>query len=222
MRRALVCALLVALTGCTGAPIRNVEHATLHDVRHVSAATSTILIAGEKQGWDMRVVEPGRIKGTLNVRNRHVAVVDIVYTPQEYSILYADSDNLGYQENGRRIHKNYNILVAELAQEIFDTSEIVAVLASWVGRPMDELVTIWGPPDKQFTLTNGDSVIEYRHDSTTGGGQSTTMLALSGGIVQTTRNSWCQVSFPVTQAGIVSDFLARGNDCRRYATPAPY
>jgi len=54
-------------------------------------------------------------------------------------------------------------------------------------------------------LTDGGGVIEYRHDTTTGAG-------LYG---------WCQVSFTVTQARIVSDFGARGNDCGRYVIPAP-
>jgi len=209
---------------CGGVPIRNVEHATFHDVRSVSAATNTIIMAGENRSWNMKVVEPGRIKGTSHIRNPHVAVVDIIYTPNHYSIIYTDSDNLKYREDGQRIHKIYNIWVGELEREIFDTSEIIAEIASWVERPMDDLVTVWGPPDKEFTLTNGSRVIEYQHDSTTGS-LSSRMLMLNGSgggtVQQTNRNLWCQVSFPVTEAGIVSDFLARGNDCRRYAIPAP-
>jgi len=221
MLRTLVCALLLPLVACT-APIRDVEHAPLHDVRYMSAATSTVLIAGERQGWNMRVVEPGHINWILNVRNRHFATVNISYTPQQYSIIYAGSENLKYDKSSNTIHKNYNVWVADLSQEIVSTSELIAVLASWVERPMDELITRWGPPDKQFALTDGGSVIEYRHDSTTGGGQSA-MLAMSGGggVLQTSQNFWCQVSFTLTPTNIVGDFRARGNDCERYAAPAP-
>jgi hypothetical protein len=45
-----------------------------------------------------------------------MAVVDVNYTPQTYSITYKDSSNLGY--DGQSIHKNYNGWVQNLDKAI--------------------------------------------------------------------------------------------------------
>jgi NADH/NAD ratio-sensing transcriptional regulator Rex len=73
--------------------------------------------AGIKSGWDFRPVEPGHVVGTLKLRI-HVAVVNIKFSPKVYSIVYYDSENLGY--NGKTIHKNYNGWIQDLKRAISD------------------------------------------------------------------------------------------------------
>ena len=45
------------------------------------------------------------------------------------------------------------------------------ILAGWVGRPVDQLILDWRPPDKSATLSDGRAVIEYDQERTftTGG-----------------------------------------------------
>ena len=45
------------------------------------------------------------------------------------------------------------------------------MLAGWVGRPLDDLMIQWGPPDKSAVLSRGGKVIEYdrKRIVTTGG-----------------------------------------------------
>lgn len=74
-----------------------------------------ILRAGGTLGWQMKQVEPGYILGTLKLRS-HVAVVDVRYTTQNYSIKYKDSTNLNY--DGTNIHSNYNGWISNLDRAI--------------------------------------------------------------------------------------------------------
>jgi hypothetical protein len=65
-----------------------------------------IIGAGAALDWQMALVKPGEIVGTLNVRS-HQAVVSIPYTTKNYSILYKDSNNLKYDAQSKTIHANY-------------------------------------------------------------------------------------------------------------------
>lgn len=123
MKRALI-VLLVALgtlTACARQqPINNVDDAAI--ARYDGAEMSiedvghAIAIAGSRLGWQMKRIEPGEIKGTLNVRE-HRAVIDISYDTDSYSIDYVDSENLLYTAPDK-IHRNYNRWIANLQQEI--------------------------------------------------------------------------------------------------------
>ena len=55
------------------------------------------------------------IRATLNLRT-HVAVTEITYNEQVFSILYVDSTNLQY--DGTSIHKNYNGWIQNLERAI--------------------------------------------------------------------------------------------------------
>lgn len=107
----------LGLMGCRSAPIYNVEQSPIG----VSAAASlkdiqkTIITAGAGLGWKMKEQVPGTITGTLNLR-KHMAVVEIPYSNTEYSIIYKDSAELGY--DGSSIHKNYNGWVQNLDRAI--------------------------------------------------------------------------------------------------------
>jgi len=109
--------LAVLLAACrTPAPVNNVTAeplvpapASLADVQKV------ITRAGVGQGWQMLPAGPGKIQGTLLIRD-HKAVVDITYDLKTFNIKYKDSTNLGY--DGTNIHPNYNVWIESLTRAI--------------------------------------------------------------------------------------------------------
>jgi hypothetical protein len=76
-----------------------------------------IIGAGVVLTWQMALVKPGEIVGTLNVRS-HQAVVSIPYTTKNYSILYKDSNNLKYNAKSQTIHENYLTWIQRLDNAI--------------------------------------------------------------------------------------------------------
>ena len=117
--RGLLVALALLLTACAAPqPVQNINqtsvvtnkpNATAEDVRQA------IVRAGLGLGWQMKNAGPGQMVGTLNLR-QHVAVVDIAYDRNSYSIRYKDSSNLNY--DGTSIHRNYNSWIQRLDQQI--------------------------------------------------------------------------------------------------------
>ncbi|NDV26728.1 hypothetical protein [Desulfovibrio sp. JC010] len=113
----VACALF--LGGCRTAPIQNIElapiatpnetHLTMKQVKNA------IIRGGYDRGWQMSDVAPGHLVATLNIRS-HQAIVDITYTPENYSINYKDSTNLKHK--GNVIHSNYNAWIKNLANSI--------------------------------------------------------------------------------------------------------
>ncbi|GGG34166.1 hypothetical protein GCM10010964_22650 [Caldovatus sediminis] len=83
--------------------------------RTLAQRANQIRRAGAGRGWQMQEIRPGLIRGTLVLRD-HLAVVDIPYDAQRFSIRYADSRNLLY--DGASIHRNYNSWVQNLANDI--------------------------------------------------------------------------------------------------------
>lgn len=120
-------ALAFLLIACAGATVQNVDNApinvasTNYDLSDVAKA---IQRAGAGLGWQMKEETPGHIVGTLYLRS-HVAVVDITYTLDEYSINYKDSQNLKYDPTNNTIHKNYNGWIQNLTRAI--DSQLVAL-----------------------------------------------------------------------------------------------
>jgi len=76
---------------------------------------NSIIKAGYSLGWQMSDTAPGHLVGTLNIRS-HQAIVDITYTPENYSINYKDSTNLKHK--GNMIHSNYNAWIKNLSNAI--------------------------------------------------------------------------------------------------------
>lgn len=118
-RHWLLCAVLVALAGCTQAPIRNVPDATVVTGTGKPATPEDVRIAivraGTTLGWVMTPVDPGLVSGRLALRG-HLAIVDVRYTAKDYSITYKDSTNLDYRDG--QIHKNYNGWIENLNRDI--------------------------------------------------------------------------------------------------------
>lgn len=115
---ALVGALALALVGCRSNPVYNVSGAPVTTSTRnysMSDVRGAILQAGTSLGWQMKVIRPGLIVGTLYVRE-HMAKVEIPYDRHSYSILYRDSNNLDY--DGANIHSNYNGWVQNLSAAI--------------------------------------------------------------------------------------------------------
>lgn len=110
----IACSAL-ALAGCRSAPVMNVVDAPVGMNRSAQQVEQAIIAAGNTLGWTMRPAGPGRIEGTLTLRD-HRAVVDIAYSPKTYSIRYKDSSNLHY--DGGSIHKNYNGWIENLDRAI--------------------------------------------------------------------------------------------------------
>jgi hypothetical protein len=108
---------LLLLGGCRTAPVMNVDDTaialngnyTLDDVK------KAIVRAGASLGWQMKVIEPGHIVGTLLIRD-HMAKIDITFDRTKYSIHYKDSTNLKY--DGTNIHSNYNGWIERLYRNI--------------------------------------------------------------------------------------------------------
>ena len=95
------------LAGCRSAAIYNVQQAPVAANKAITMEDmqKAIVRAGAGLGWQMNVVQPGLIVGTLRLRS-HMAAVNIKYDTKAYSITYKDSSNLDY--DGTNIHKNYN------------------------------------------------------------------------------------------------------------------
>ncbi|WP_320007321.1 hypothetical protein [Maridesulfovibrio sp.] len=113
----VACALF--LGGCRTAPIQNIELAPIvsssGQQRSMEKVKNSIIKAGYSLGWQITDAAPGHLVGTLNIRS-HQAVVDITYTPENYSINYKDSTNLKHK--GNMIHSNYNAWIQNLSNAI--------------------------------------------------------------------------------------------------------
>ena len=114
----LVLGAALLLSACTSKPIYNVEGAPIGAAKpnaSLDEIGKAIVRAGAGLGWQMNPDRPGHITGRLALRN-HVAVVDIDYTPQTYSIKHRESTNLDYR--GTTIHRNYNGWIQNLDKAI--------------------------------------------------------------------------------------------------------
>ena len=112
--------VVLAIAACNHATdIYNVELSSYNATAPLDAqsAETAIKRAGSKIGWQMDTIRPGLIRGTLNVR-KHLAVIDISYDSEGFSIEYVDSENLQYDEDAQVIHKSYNKWIGILERRI--------------------------------------------------------------------------------------------------------
>jgi len=116
----ILSAVAILLTACAPTPIRDIANAPINVSRanyDLSDVTSAIKSAGIGLGWQMKEETPGHIVGSLYLRS-YVAVVDIIYTLDDYSINYKDSTNLRYDAASNAIHSSYNRWIRNLAKQI--------------------------------------------------------------------------------------------------------
>jgi len=104
----------LSLAACAR-PILNVERQNFATAGTFDQRAEQIRRAGAGLGWQIDPVRPGLMRATLNLRS-HVAITEIAYDQQGFSIRYVDSRNLGY--DGTNIHKNYNGWVTNLERAI--------------------------------------------------------------------------------------------------------
>lgn len=111
--------IFCSLAGCRTATLYNVDKQPYGvgavSQQQLKAVEQAIISAGTQLGWTVTPQAPGRLLGTLRLRD-HVARVDIYYDNNNFSIFYKDSENLKYH-NGI-IHKNYNSWVVNLSNKI--------------------------------------------------------------------------------------------------------
>lgn len=107
--RVLFAALLfLTVASCRQAAIYDVNNmslnaspsATMEDVE------SAIKRAGSGLGWHIKTISAGLLEARLPIR-AHIAVTDIRFDTQTFSITYKDSTNLKYNAKNRTIHSNY-------------------------------------------------------------------------------------------------------------------
>ncbi|USG62666.1 hypothetical protein NBZ79_06705 [Sneathiella marina] len=91
-----------------------------------------IIAAGKSKKWKMQELEPGVVRGTLDVRGKHQAVVDVVFNNRQYAINYVSSRELLSQ--GARIHRSYNAWVRELENSIGSSLNYMATKVQ-MGQP---------------------------------------------------------------------------------------
>ena len=123
----ILSAVVILLIACVPTPIRNIENAPINvssSNYDLSEVTEAIQRAGTGLGWQMKEQTPGHIVASLYLRT-HVAIVDITYTLDDYSINSKDSTNLMYNPGANSIHRNYNSWVQKLTQAI--NSQLIAI-----------------------------------------------------------------------------------------------
>jgi len=104
------CATTQPVFDVTQAPVvTNKPNPSMDDVRQA------VVRAGSTLGWQMNPDRAGHVTGRLLLRT-HVAVVDVDYTQNAYSIKYRESTNLDYSDG--KIHRNYNGWIQNLDKAI--------------------------------------------------------------------------------------------------------
>src|SRR3546814_10352470 len=110
------------------------------------------------------------------------------------------------------------------------TENYERILQHWVGAHADRLVTAWGPPDSQYTLSDGSRVLQYsrRRLVDYGGNYFPEPVFVDGRTLWLP--SWdptyivarvCITRFTVDPQGIVREWRWEGNDCIADAPPDP-
>ena len=129
---AVIAVLIVA--GCRANPIYNPSDVAFTIPTSSSKALTleeyknAIIRGGSRRGWTFEEEGPGHLVGSVAVRGKHFATVDIVFDTSRYSITYKSSQNLNYNASRGEIHPNYNSWIRLLEQEI--QAEIAQAKAS--------------------------------------------------------------------------------------------
>ena len=115
-------ALAVACAGCfsSGYNVR-MESNPVRIVRpvEVKSMREAILKGGANRGWMMKSEKEGCLTLVLNVRGgKHVVVVDVPYTAEEFSVRYVESVNMDYEPATGAIRGKYVQWVRNLKQDI--------------------------------------------------------------------------------------------------------
>ena len=79
-----------------------------------------IQVAAIEKNWTLADKGDNGLLATLVVRNKHTIVVEITYSPTNFSLAYSSSINMNYSNDGGQgiIHPNYNRWTQDLRKAI--------------------------------------------------------------------------------------------------------
>jgi hypothetical protein len=128
MRLAKQMATLVLVTFTLTATVAEARDAVLIDhesiivsgAKSAAAVKRAIVLAAATREWKTISETADTVRMQLDVRGKHLVVIDVRYDAKSYGIKYVSSLNLRYQERdgGRFIHRNYNRWVDNLIRAI--------------------------------------------------------------------------------------------------------
>ncbi|GMG85006.1 hypothetical protein LNKW23_42220 [Paralimibaculum aggregatum] len=115
--------LALALAGCRSAPLLDIKGApygaaTSYQRLSYRDYENAIIRAGTKRNWVFRRIGQGHLEGSLTVRGKHNAVVDIYFDTESFSIIHKASSGLDYNPGQGTIHSNYNAWIQNLENDI--------------------------------------------------------------------------------------------------------
>lgn len=109
--------------GRTSVPIESIENVNIVTASGKPVAPSVIhdafIFAGKRYNWEFSDGGPNQLTGSTSWNSKHTIWVDILYSPERYSIRYRDSKNLNYElrDGAPAIHPEYNRRVKQLIEE---------------------------------------------------------------------------------------------------------
>lgn len=126
---------VLVLTGCRTAPLYDATEiafttppTSVARVLTMDDYKDAIIRGGSRRSWTFTDGGPGHLIGSVNVRGKHSATVDIIFDTETFSITHKSSQNLNYNAESRQIHPNYNSWIHLLENEI--QAEITRMKAS--------------------------------------------------------------------------------------------
>ena len=126
---------VLAIAGCRAAPMYSptdiafaMPPTSVQKVLTAEDYQNAIIRGGSKRGWTFEAAAPGHLIGSLAVRGKHSATVDVQFDTESFSISYNSSMNLNYHAGRNEIHPSYNNWVKNLQDDI--QTEITQMKAS--------------------------------------------------------------------------------------------
>jgi len=114
-------------------------------------------------------------------------------------------------------------LLSLLISACATTANYEAVLNSWKGQNISDLINDWGYPINSYKLPNGNTVYMYsssntyitpRNTTTTYEVRGNTIYGRSNTYGGQTLNYWCNTFFEADESGQIVTWRWEGNDCR--------
>ncbi|PLY05904.1 MAG: hypothetical protein C0625_11245 [Arcobacter sp.] len=119
--------VMLVFVGCGGAMVNNIDNSGYLSGNKLSMqkVEKAIKKGAMRKGWMTKRIGSGKLESRINVRGKHLVVVDIAYNTRGYKINYKDSQNMKYDAGANTIHGNYNKWIAALEKNInYELSQI--------------------------------------------------------------------------------------------------
>ncbi|ODN42760.1 hypothetical protein [Piscirickettsia litoralis] len=120
----LIATLVAVVAGCS-TTLYNVNNHPVPNSITSPQMKKAILTAGGQIGWKMTEVKPGLIKATY-AQGKHLAVVNIKYSTQSFSITRANSAGFEYDAKNSTIRRHYNWWISNLEKKIIAQVNLAA------------------------------------------------------------------------------------------------